>query len=205
MGVVERREREKMALRQEILAAARELFAREGYESVSMRKIADKIEYSPTTIYLYFRDKQEIIHELCNETFALLSRRLDKVKETVQDPVEGLKAGLRVYIEFGLKYPDHYRVTLMMPHEHSGHHDGHEFQTSAGAQTFQRLIEAVTACVNAGLFREKDVMLISQSLWLTIHGVTALFITTEKDCFPWVDQDRLIDFTIDTAVGGLLR
>ncbi len=203
MGVAERREREKRALRQEILAAAREVFAREGYESVSMRKIADKIEYSPTTIYLYFHDKREIIKELCDEMFALLSKKLDKVMQAVEDPVERLKAGLRVYIEFGLKHPDHYRVTLMTRREHS--ESCEEFRTSSGAQTFQRLVETVAACVEAGRFREKDVMLISQSLWMTIHGVTALWITTEGYAFPWVDRDRLIDFTIETAVGGLLR
>ena len=64
MGVKERREREKESLRQDILDVAREMFATEGYESVSMRKIADKIEYSPTTIYLYFKDKNELFYAL---------------------------------------------------------------------------------------------------------------------------------------------
>ena len=58
MGVTERRERERQAVRQEILDAARALFIEEGYEKTSMRKIAEKIEYSPTTIYLYFKDKR---------------------------------------------------------------------------------------------------------------------------------------------------
>ena len=56
MGIKERRAREKEQLRRQILSAARELFVNEGYENVSMRKIANKIEYSPTTIYLYFKD-----------------------------------------------------------------------------------------------------------------------------------------------------
>jgi AcrR family transcriptional regulator len=72
MGVLERRQREKTTLRREILAAARELIAKEGYESVSMRKIAERIEYSPTTIYLYFRDKEELVREVCEETGLLV-------------------------------------------------------------------------------------------------------------------------------------
>ena len=70
MGTTERRARAKQLLRGEILDAARELFIKHGYENVSMRKIAEKIEYSPTTIYLYFHDKSEILHTLCEETFA---------------------------------------------------------------------------------------------------------------------------------------
>ena len=72
MGVQERREREKKELKQEILDAARDLFVREGFENVSMRKIAEKIEYSPTAIYLHFKDKEALVHELCLHDFRVL-------------------------------------------------------------------------------------------------------------------------------------
>jgi AcrR family transcriptional regulator len=199
MGVLERRRREKAALRKEILSAARELFAKEGYESVSMRRVADQIEYSPTTIYLYFRDKEELVREICDETFALLTRKLEKVITAETDPVAQLRAGLRAYIEFGIKHPDHYRVTLMMPHHHQ---PGNEIHSGPGAEAFESLVQGVTRCVEAGRFRETDVMAISQSLWTTIHGITALQIS-HGDCFPWVDRRRLIDLTIDTMIRGL--
>jgi AcrR family transcriptional regulator len=60
MGISQRREREQEQLRRKIFDAASELFAQEGYQNVSMRKIAERIEYSPTTIYLYFKDKNEL-------------------------------------------------------------------------------------------------------------------------------------------------
>jgi len=69
MGSKQRREREKEALRQDILDAARELFVEEGYDNVSMRRVAEKIEYSPTTIYLYFEDKASLLYAICEETF----------------------------------------------------------------------------------------------------------------------------------------
>src|SRR5579863_9246935 len=75
MGVQERRAREKKELRQEILDAARDLFVREGFENVSMRKIAEKIEYSATTIYLYFQDKAELLDCICEETLDRLVRK----------------------------------------------------------------------------------------------------------------------------------
>ena len=75
MGVQERREREKQGIREEILEAARQLFVTEGYENVSIRKIAEKIEYSPGTIYLYFQDKAEILAQISEETFSRLERK----------------------------------------------------------------------------------------------------------------------------------
>jgi len=202
MGVTERRQREKSALRGEILAAARELFAREGYESVSMRKIAEKIEYSPTTIYLYFKDKEELIEQLCEETFLLLSKKLEKVVSTDGDPVLSLKVGMRAYVDFGRKHPDHYRVSFMMPDESSKCVKSAE--SGPGWQAFHQMVNAVGRCIQAGRFRETDAMAISQSLWMVIHGVTSLLIV-HKDCFPWVEKERLIDFTIDNAVRGLLK
>ena len=198
MGVVQRREREKVALRKEILTAARELFAKEGYESVSMRRIAQRIEYSPTTIYLYFRDKHELVAEICDETFALLTRKLEKVVSTEADPMAKLKTGLRAYVDFGRKHPEHYRVTLMMPHEHE---PGKDIHSGPGADAFQFLVASVTACMQAGRLRAGDVMAISQSLWCTVHGITSLQISHEN-CFPWVDRDFLIDSTINAVIRG---
>src|SRR5882762_4813068 len=105
MGVKERREREKTALREEILEAARELFVTEGYEKVSMREIAKKIEYSPTTIYLYFRDKQDLIHQVCQETFAMLIQTLKSLNLDLTSPVEGLRQAGYAYVHFGLEHP----------------------------------------------------------------------------------------------------
>lgn len=81
MGVKERKARQKRFLRQEILDAASELFVKEGFEHVSMRRIAEKIEYSPTTIYLYFKDKAELLEEVCQETFTRLAHRLTTILE----------------------------------------------------------------------------------------------------------------------------
>ena len=75
MGITERREREKEEVRKKILDAARELFATEGYERVTMRKVAEAIEYSPTTIYHHFEDKDDLVRALCLADFAPAARR----------------------------------------------------------------------------------------------------------------------------------
>ena len=91
MGVKERRAREKEQLRQQILFAARELFVNEGYENISMRKIASKIEYSPTTIYLYFKDKADLLDSVCKETLLNLLNTLEQLKKDNTDPVKTLR------------------------------------------------------------------------------------------------------------------
>ena len=201
MSVADRRQREKLALRQEILAAARQLFAKEGYESVSMRRIAQKIEYSPTTIYLYFRDKDELIQELCNETFSLLTKKIEKAVSGDGEPVEKLKRGLRAFVDFGLQHPNHYQTTLLTPHDQICVTDGQELP---GARAFSSLLRGVGECVKAGLFRETDVNAVGQVLLAMVHGLTALQIT-HRDCIPWIERERLITLTIDTAVTGFLR
>src|SRR5262245_7827455 len=115
MTIKDRRARQKQLLRQEILDAARDIFIKEGYDQLSMRRVAEKIEYSPTAIYLHFRDKQELVFSLCEETFGRLVRELESL-EQAKDPVSRLKQGLRRYVDFGLRNPQHYIATFVLPH-----------------------------------------------------------------------------------------
>lgn len=201
MGVKERRARQKRYLRQEILDAASELFVRDGYENVSMRRIADKIEYSPTTIYIYFKDKGDLLEQVCKETFGGLVQRLTKIMDQPGDPMDRLKKGLLTYIEFGLENPHQYRATFMMPIPEGFDRTKYQQEDSPGMQAFSFLIRGVTDCVNAGKLPAMNVELASQTLWAGIHGITSLLIT--KSWFPWVGRDKVIHSTVDTLVSGL--
>ena len=86
MGLKERRVREKEVVRGKILDAARELFVAEGYEAVTMRKIAQAIEYSPTAIYLHFRDKEAVINAICDTDFLKLATRWSRAFPAVSTP-----------------------------------------------------------------------------------------------------------------------
>ena len=201
MGVKERRARQKRYLRQEILDAASELFVRDGYENVSMRRIADKIEYSPTTIYIYFKDKAELLEQVCQETFAKLVQKLSKIMEQPGDPIERLKNGLVAYIEFGLQNPHQYRATFMMPIPEAFDRAKHHQMDSPGMQAFSFLTRGLTECISAGKMRAVNVELAAQTLWAGIHGVTSLLITHQT--FPWAGREKVIHATVDTLVAGL--
>ncbi len=208
MGVRERREREKSETRDKILDAARELFVTEGYEGVSMRRVAEKIEYSPTAIYVYFADKQQLFHELCQQDYARLAEVFQSSTMS-SDPIERLKEIGGTYIEFGVRYPNHYKFMFMTSHPpHEPDEEDREVMGNPEVDAYAFLKWAVQQAIDAGCFRADvhDAELVSQTLWAAVHGVIALHIA--KGCDTWVDwrpleqRSRLM---LDIALRGLVR
>ena len=208
MGVKERREREKSETRDKILDAARELFVTEGYEGVSMRKVAEKIEYSPTAIYVHFADKNELFHELCRQDFARL-QEVVAIAEMPADPIERLRQIGRNYIQFGMNFPNHYVFMFMTPHPpHELDDEDREIVGDPEVDAYALLKCAVETAIKAGCFREElqDAELVSQTLWAGVHGVISLNIAKCKD--PWVDWRPLqhrAEMMLDVMLRGLLR
>jgi len=208
MGVKERREREKSETRDKILDAARELFVTEGYEGVSMRRVADKIEYSPTAIYVHFADKQELFRELCHRDYARLAEVLQSSAATA-DPIERLRSIGGIYVEFGVRYPNHYKFMFMTPHPGQALDEvDREMHGNPEKDGYALLKWAVQQAIGAGCFREgmDDAELISQTLWASVHGVISLEIA--KGCDAWVDWRPMPDraaMMLDVTLRGLLR
>ena len=178
--------------------AAREMFVAEGYSNVSMRKIADKIGYSATTIYLYFKDKNDLLHQICEQTFARLAANIKAINRLSDNPLEKLRSGLREYIYFGLKHPSQYEIVFITPLPIEAEA---EFEGSNGKVAFDTLRTAIGECVSANLLKHNDIELLSQTLWAGIHGVTALLI--QHGSFPFVERERLVDSMIDTLISGI--
>ena len=208
MGVKERREREKSETRDKILDAARELFVTEGYEGVSMRKVAEKIEYSPTAIYVHFADKEELFRELCHQDYARLAQVFTSSVIST-DPVERLKQIGAIYIDFGIRFPNHYKFMFMTPQPHHEFDDvDREMRGNPEKDAYAFLNWAVQQAMDAGCFREglENSELISQTLWASVHGVISLEIA--KGCDAWVEwrpiKDRA-EMMLDVTLRGLSR
>jgi AcrR family transcriptional regulator len=208
MGVKERRAREKSETRDKILDAARELFVTEGFEGVSMRRVAKKIEYSPTAIYVYFADKQELFHELCQRDYARLAEVFQSSAMS-SDPVERLKQIGRTYIEFGVRYPNHYKFMFMTAHPlQAPDEEDCEIMGNPEVDAYAFLKWAVQQAIDAGCLREElqDAELVSQTLWAGVHGVISLHIAKCSD--RWVDWRPLQERTqlmLDATLRGLVR
>lgn len=119
MGIVERKSRQKQALRERILDAARRIVMREGFAALSMRKIADAIEYSPATLYLHFASRDEIAQALCAEGYAQLLETFVPLAQ-IADPAERLRALGRAYVAFGVAHPETYRLIFMEDPSYTG-------------------------------------------------------------------------------------
>ena len=190
MGVTERRAREKEELRQEILVAARELFVKEGFANVSMRRIAEKIEYSPTTIYLYFEDKSGLLDCIVEERLQELCNQLEVLDaEAPRDPVSSLRFGLRKYVDYWLQHPQDFRVAYMTDLRELDPERPWRCQILASA-LFDSLRTKVAHCADAGAIGAPDIELASQSIWAAVYGIISLLVM--KPHFPWADRDRLI-------------
>jgi hypothetical protein len=191
MGVKERREREKSEVRDKILDAARELFIAEGYEGVSMRKVADRIEYTPTTIYGYFADK------------------VFQSASISPDPVERLRQIGKLYIDFGLHYPNHYKLMFMTPHPAAELDEVDcEVRGNPEVDAYAFLKLTVQQAIDAGKLREeyRDAELISQTLWAAVHGVIALNIAKCHDEWvEWRSVELRTEFMLDATLYGMLR
>jgi len=206
MGARERRARHKQLLRQDILDAARALLVRDGYDALSMRKVAERIDYSPTAIYLHFKDKQDLVFSLCDETFARLVRELDTLKRDYPDPLARLRKGLERYVAFGLNNPNHYVPTFLLPPpaDMTGKHvEAADNPQSNGMRALATLRDTIADGVRARKLRKVDPDAAARSAWAAVHGITSLLIAFPT--FPWGDRDRAIKNVIDMVVDGLRR
>lgn len=204
MGPKERREREREEIRTRILDAARELFANEGVESVTMRRIADRIEYSPTAIYFHFRDKEALLAELCDCDFRSFAHGFIEIAQ-IADPVERLRAAGQAYVSFGLNNPSHYRLMFMTPKtaEASTIAKGNPEEDS-----YAFLKGIVAELMAQGKFRDDitDIDLAAQVMWSAMHGLVSLEIAKCKDEWvEWRPVEERAKAVIDMMIRGLLR
>lgn len=208
MGSRERKAREKAGVKEKILEAAREMFTAHGFDKVSMRMIAEKIEYSPTAIYLHFKDKQALFDELCRQDFQGLAQAFRRIAR-IEDPVERLRHLGHTYVEYALQHPSHYRLMFMTPHPPHCPDEGDQARRGDPNQDAYAFLKACIAdCVTGGRFRPEltDLDLLSQAAWAALHGVVSLNIALgHDDWMEWRPPTMTAQVVLDGFIRGLLR
>ena len=189
-----RANRPRISLRDQIRQTARELFAREGYERVSMRRIGAEVGCSPMAMYRHYENKEELLLSICEETFSKMIRLLDEERAKPGPALERLRRCVRTIVDFHLSHPNYYKVTFMTPMPPGPVADR---KVAIGRPAMDRLRDGVRECAMAkGLTdADIDVEMTAQIIRVTIHGLASSLITTGK-CYPWKDPERLKDEAI---------
>lgn len=197
--------------REEILHAAKDLFLEQGYDSTTIRRIADRVGISAPALYLYFKDKEALMLALCDQTFEHLMEAIDEIEKTVADPLERVSRFSEAYVRFGLSHPDEYRLVFLganMPEaiRKTGHRAATDDPTQpgiGGALVFKRLVTILGELEASGVKLKYPPDTCGELCWMGLHGLVTAFIM--KPEFPWSDRELLIKGMLDIHLEGILR
>jgi AcrR family transcriptional regulator len=191
-----RKERYRSELRAETLAAARELIQEVGYEGLTLRKLARRMECSPMALYSYFADKQALLIALALEGFEKLAKRFDSTVS--RNPLTALRKILLDYIAYAEENPFEYRILFL-----SVQTIGELKQTRQDLQernpAFRALFKRVEVCIEAGVL-QGDAFAVSTVLWTGAHGAASLLITAKN--FPFGSRQQYGEEVVATILSG---
>lgn len=198
MGIAERKEQEKSEMKGLILKTAMNLFLDKGFENITIRNIAEKIEYSPATIYLYFKNKDEILYTLRSEGFEkLYEHQISSLK--LKDPLKRLHRHGEAYIQFALENPEYYDLMFMMrgPAKEMPEINN----CNIGLKSYELLKTNVKECMGTGLFPRTNIDVAAFSLWSYVHGIASLIIRGRGIMFP----EERIKYIVEDALNFMLE
>ena len=199
MGIKERQERDRLKTRQAILNAARDLFVTEGYRHVSMRKIAERIEYSPAAIYSYFPGKDDIFFALAEEGFRILASEAVAAIQGVSDPLERLRRGLWAFYEFSKAHPEYFELMFLDRSVPSINQDFQRFEFFHHVTA--RAEADVRACIDRGQFSKAlDAAAAIHVLWVGMLGASSIGLT--QRLAPGEDPDTLAHDVLESILAG---
>lgn len=195
MGVKERKARAKAALRAKIIEAANALFLERGYERTNIRLIAQAVEYSPATIYLYFKNKEALFQEIQEEAFAAFMQALEAAS-IITDPLSRLQELCRRYLDFSHQRPNYYQL-LFSNRVHTALPEG---STYAG-QVHQFLVATIQVCKREGYFLRKSAPVLATVIGSFLHGQAILPL----NLYAKADREQLAEESVQAFLDMLSR
>jgi AcrR family transcriptional regulator len=188
--------------RAEILRAAERIFVERGYEGATIRKIADAVGVSSTALYMHFRDKDQILLEICSGAMERLLAGSTEIAALPVDAVTRVRMMLEGYIRFALENPNAYQLVFMSRQPFADEDEKRHLAMDLGAQCRETFLEPIREIAAQGRLRTGDPRAAHQALWVAAHGLVALMIT--KPTFEWVPTGELTDVLIDGLLFGLI-
>lgn len=198
MGITERKERERHEMMQVILEAAMELYLEKGTSNVSIRKIADKIEYSPATIYSYYKNRDEIfwgMHNLAFEKFIASAQGQQEADLATQ-----LRMAMHRYIAFAAENPELYDIMFIMQAPMRG--CPQKGVVPMAERSFEKWKQFVALCVEQKVLKPGPPNLLAFTLWTYLHGISSLLIRDRLDILPETERTAAIQESIATVLNN---
>ncbi len=189
------------ARRGEILRAAERIFVAEGYEGATIRKIADEVGVSSTCLYMHFRDKDQILMEICTGLMEELLAINSEISARPIDAVARVRMMLEAYVRFALRNPNAYRLVFCSSPPIGGRLAVNP-AVDIGARCSERFCGVVREIAACGRLKSVDDNAAAQALWVACHGMAALMIT--KPGYAWTEPESLMKTLIDGLLFGLI-
>ena len=184
--------------RAEILHAAERIFVRDGYQGATIRKIADEVGVSSTALYMHFRDKDDILLEICAGAVGVLLAQNTEIAGRPIDPVTRVRLMLDAYMRFGLENPNTYWLAFCSSVDEISASE-HAVATDLRERCYERFRSAIADIAEAGRLRG-DVDVAAQVLWAACHGLVALRIGRPN--VEWAPDEMLISAMLDSLFQG---
>jgi len=187
-------------IRQEILETTRKLLVKYGYNFISMRKIASNAGCALGTIYLYFDNKDILIHSLIDEGFEKMYNMLLDETRKYEQPDKRLEVLCKKYISFGLEYPEYYEIMYLLHPERMKRYPKEKFRRAR--RTFDLVAEILDEVAENRGIMLKDSTLISYSIWASLHGVVTILLARRLD--KRIDQNDFIDNVVQRTLRSVI-
>ena len=202
MGINERRQKEKEVIMKKIIDAARDILVEQGYQNLSIRKIANKIEYSPGIIYHYFKDKSEIVNFIVEEGYGNILKCISSIPLDTENPDKTIENTLKAYIELMLEIPEQFRAILMNDIEGIQEKVNIlEEGISKNRKSMQQLCKLIEIGIEKNKFKKMDIELTAQIIMIWTQGLISRLIL-EKNISEQ-QKERLIEYHIEFIIKGL--
>lgn len=196
MGIAERRLRQKEEIRASILATAWQLVKDEGWQSLSIRKIAEAIEYSVPVIYDHFENKEAILLQFGKDGFGLLIKKMQQAKKKSTDPAEQLRAIADAYWNFAYKNKEYYQLMFGL-----GIACCETDKCIPEKSAFRELVmEPINAILAKNSKKDVNACLKYHTYWSVIHGLISIKMISYSEI-----ADELNKMVLDDAIEGFIK
>jgi AcrR family transcriptional regulator len=195
----QRREGRRSQHRQKILHAALQIITKEGFAALSMRKLADRIEYSPASIYLYFKNREQLAQELSEAGFRELLQAIPPVPAAA-GWVEALHALGAAYVAWGIRNPEMYRLIFMGDADFTMAAFEKQDEDSAGMRAWAVLLDIAARIQREGFMKHAANAELAELIWMTLHGIVSLHITCVR--MQLSPPEKLVKLATRTLAAG---